>query len=108
MSKIDRERALLNPSEVFGSPDELLAYEGLSRSEKIEILRRWAYEAAELSVAEDEGMGELSVDDDVQARGGGEAARLMDAIRRGLRELGADAEETAGLTKHGSIPVPTK
>jgi hypothetical protein len=94
--KIDREKAYLNPAEVFASPEDVVEYAGLSREAKIEILRRWSYEAAELSVAEEEGMG------------GGEP-NLTDRIYRCLHELDAEIETgTAGLTKHGSIPAPAR
>jgi len=93
-SELDREAALRSPGEVFASPEDVLEHAGLSREEKIEILRRWSYDAAELEVAEEEGMG------------GGEPS-LNDRIHRCLHELDAPLEaETAGLTKHGSVPAP--
>jgi hypothetical protein len=52
----DLERARLNPGAVFVSPEQLVATATLTRAEKIELLRRWAYDAGELAVAEDEGM----------------------------------------------------
>jgi hypothetical protein len=94
--EIDREQALASPADVFASPEDVVEYTGLSREEKVEILRRWAYEAAELAVAEDEGMG------------GGEP-NLTDRIYQCLHWLDAETEtDTAGLTKHGSIPAPTR
>lgn len=59
----DLERARLDPASVFGTPERLIAHEGLSRDEKIELLRRWAYDVSELEVAEEEGMvgGESTV-----------------------------------------------
>lgn len=52
----DLERARLNPATVFATPEEILATPNLTRTEKIELLRRWAYDADELAVAEEEGM----------------------------------------------------
>lgn len=52
----DLERARLNPAAVFATPEEILATPNLTRTEKIELLRRWAYDADELAVAEEEGM----------------------------------------------------
>jgi hypothetical protein len=54
--KIDYNRALLDPASVFQTPEEVLEHEGLSRDQKIEILRRWKYDASEVAVAEEEGM----------------------------------------------------
>jgi hypothetical protein len=92
--EIDREKAFLNPAEVFDTPEDLTEYAGLSREEKIDLLRRWSYDAAELSVAEEEGMG------------GGEAD-FTARIHHCLRDLGADMDtEGLGHTKHGSVPSP--
>jgi hypothetical protein len=52
----DLERARLDPGSVFTSPEQLAATTTLTRAEKIDLLRRWAYDAGELAVAEDEGM----------------------------------------------------
>ncbi|MFP3874513.1 MAG: hypothetical protein ACLFQT_09800 [Thiohalophilus sp.] len=53
---IDLEKARLDPGSVFASPEVLANYPGLSPAQKIELLRRWAYDASELAVAEEEGM----------------------------------------------------
>lgn len=53
---IDFEAALLDPASVFAAPEDVLEAESLSREEKIEILRRWEYDASEIEVAEEEGM----------------------------------------------------
>lgn len=53
----DHEQAAIDPAAVFASPEDLVARPDLSRSEKLHLLRRWHYDACELSVAEDEGMG---------------------------------------------------
>ncbi|MGM0743344.1 MAG: hypothetical protein ACQEVT_17420 [Pseudomonadota bacterium] len=49
-------KAFLDPPDVFDSPLEVLADEELTKGQKIEILRRWVYDASEISVAEGEGM----------------------------------------------------
>lgn len=57
MTQEDRmRRALLDPASEFETPDEVLAAPSFTEPEKIEILRRWEYDASELSVAEEEGM----------------------------------------------------
>jgi hypothetical protein len=55
---IDLEKARLDPGSVFGTPRALCDHPGLTREQKIELLRRWAYDASELGVAEEEGMGD--------------------------------------------------
>lgn len=49
-------RALLDPAAEYRAPNDVLVDSDLSDSEKIEILRRWEYDASETSVAEEEGM----------------------------------------------------
>ena len=45
LSGLDLKRARLVPSAVFASPDEVLQAAGLSRAQKIAILRRWEFDA---------------------------------------------------------------
>lgn len=54
--KIDLEKALLDPASVFDTPEEVLKHDDLSKAQKIDILRRWEYDASEIAVAEEEGM----------------------------------------------------
>jgi len=86
---LDLERARLDPSSIFESPAALLADERLSREQKIEILRRWQYDANELAVAEEEGMG------------GGESSILPEIVEAlDVLDGGSDVEHTPP-TKHG-------
>jgi len=55
-STVDLEKALLDPGAVFAAPEDVLSCEGLTRQQKAEILRRWEYDASEVSVAVEEGM----------------------------------------------------
>jgi len=55
-NKPDYEQAKLDPGAVFASPEALRDHPGLTQAQKIELLRRWAYDASELAVAEEEGM----------------------------------------------------
>lgn len=50
------EQALLDPPSVFATPEAVLAEAGLADEQKVEILRRWANDAANISVAVEEGM----------------------------------------------------
>ena len=54
--RIDYDKALLDPASVFATPEEVLDRADLTREQKIEILRRWEYDASEIAVAEEEGM----------------------------------------------------
>jgi len=85
----DFETALLNPADVFKTPDEVVQRSDLSRDQKIQILRRWEYDARELQVAEEESMT-------------GPVATGLDTILAALRSLGAAAEiDRAAPTKQG-------
>ncbi len=53
---LDYDKALLDPASVFAAPEEVLERTDLSTEQKIEILRRWEYDASEVAVAEEEGM----------------------------------------------------
>ena len=50
------QRALLDPPAVYQTPGDVLSDQRLTKAQKVEILRRWEYDACEISVAEDEGM----------------------------------------------------
>jgi hypothetical protein len=88
---IDIKKALNNPSAVFKKPRKVVENNDLSREQKIEILRRWEYDARELQVADEEGMAP-AVPQPV----------VLDAILDALRSLGAPADvEHSAPTKHG-------
>jgi hypothetical protein len=54
---IDIRNAMLNPALVFLGPEDLLQRDELTREQKIEVLRRWKFDALQLQVAEEENMG---------------------------------------------------
>jgi len=87
---IDIEKALLDPSSVFETPEDVLTNGTLASDQKIEILRRWEYDAAEVSVAVEEGMP-------------GDDASLLRRILLALNELigGADNERSGPSKQHG-------
>jgi hypothetical protein len=66
---VDLERARLDPGAVFAGPEALRDHPGLTREQKVELLRRWEYDARELSTAEAEGMvgGEGAILDRIEA-----------------------------------------
>ena len=51
---IDVTKAMLDPTMVFKELKGVVASNELTRIQKIEILRRWEYDARELEVAEEE------------------------------------------------------
>ena len=54
---IDINRAMLDPSDVFTSPDEVVKNKDLTLAQKIKILRQWEYDEREMMIAEEENMG---------------------------------------------------
>src|SRR5919202_1266086 len=54
--EIDMEKALADPARVFAAPREVLEHPALSRRAKLEILRRWAWDARLIEIAEGEAM----------------------------------------------------
>ncbi len=84
---VEINKALFNPSSVFNSPSEVLKEKDLTRNQKIEILRRWEYDAIQLQVAEEENMQ-------------GQNGKILDEILMALKEINAENE-----FKH---PTPTK
>lgn len=86
---MDIKKALLDPTSIFTRPEDVLAEASLSREQKIEILRRWEYDARELEVADDENMGGGSPD-------------VLDRVLDALRRLDAEADlEKTPPTKQG-------
>ena len=56
MAEIDFERALNDPADVFGGPDEVVNHPALTREQKIRILKNWQLDASRLEGSEGEGM----------------------------------------------------
>lgn len=78
MTEIKKE--LLDPAQVFGDPSNVVSDLELTRDQKIEILRRWEFDAHELEVAEEEaGMSVLQPE-------------MFDRIVKALHALGAERD----------------
>ena len=91
-TKIDLKKARVSPAAVFETPEALLAHPGLSRADKIELLRRWELDAVEIQVAEEENMRP------------GEPSDLLDRVLKALHALDAGPDlNRPGPTKHGSV-----
>ncbi len=90
---IDLKRAMFDPARVFPSPAHVITARGLSREQKIEILRRWEYDARELQVATEENMPGGNNDDD-----------LLDRVMEALHKLGAEyTQHNEAPTKQGGV-----
>jgi hypothetical protein len=88
---IDYDQALLDPGSVFSQPEDILIHSALSREQKIEILRRWTYDASEVCVATEEGM----------PNGNGD---LLQRIHLALEQLADIDPDRSGPTKQRGIP----
>ena len=86
----DKDIAKHDPASVYKLPSKVLVDDALSRTEKIDILRRWAYDEREKAVAEEENM----------TRHDNERGNLLDEILRCLIVLGVDKDQDS--------PPPTK
>ena len=86
---MDYEKALLNPAKEFVSPRDVIAEQSLTQDQKIQVLRRWEYDALELEVAEEENMG-------------GDSSSILSEVLDALHSLNAkvDTEHTPP-TKQG-------
>lgn len=83
------DKAMLDPAEVFSAPEEVLNSDELTRDQKVQILRRWEYDARELEVAEEENMG-------------GGPPDLLSDIHAALRRLEQDGG-VSSPTKQGGV-----
>lgn len=92
MTPQELEAAMFKPGAVFRSPEKVIENTQLSRDQKIEILLRWEYDAAEEAVALEEGMP-------------GQDSDLLRRILLALSKLGAATDiEHAGPSKQHGIP----
>ena len=92
-TSLDVEPALFNPGSVFAAPEAVLVHDGLSKQQKLEILRRWEYDATEACVAVEEGMP------------GGESD-LLHRILLALDQLAGSIDvEQVGPTEQHGVPL---
>ena len=87
------ETAKHDPASVYKRPKDVLDDETLTRHEKIDILRRWAYDEREIAVAEEENM---------LCEGPEQRDNILDEVLKSLIKLGVDSDqEDPPPTKHG-------
>lgn len=86
---MDFKKALLNPAREFDRPMDVTTEQSLTQEQKIQVLRRWEYDALELEVAEEENMG-------------GGSPSMLSEILDALHRLNADVDtEHSPPTKQG-------
>ncbi|MGH2874182.1 MAG: hypothetical protein ACRDL5_17180 [Solirubrobacteraceae bacterium] len=83
---------MIDPAAAFHSPQDVIRDSRLRLREKIEILSRWAYDSAELSVAEEEGMD------------GGESTDMSEVLKA-LDEIATVDVQHCAPTKHAAFSV---
>lgn len=89
---VNLDDAKLDPSHFFKKPADVLSDESLTRHDKIDILKRWAYDEREIAVAEEENM----------TRENGGKENVLDEILRCLLVLGVDKDQNnSPPTKQG-------
>lgn len=93
MVKADLSQTLLDPAFAYREPESVVRDQTLCAEQKAEVLCRWAYDAIELAVADEEGM---SGGDAVDL---GRILKALDAVTGGF-----DTEHTAP-TKHAGFCV---
>ena len=89
----DFDQFLLDPGASFPRPDDVAGDLRLTWQQKIEILCHWAYDATELAVAEEEGMG------------GGESSNLQAVLNALVSITGGFSSERTGPTKHSGFII---
>jgi len=92
-AKPDMDQALQDPGAVFATPEAVLAHPALTRAEKIAILERWAYDAADIAVAVEEGMP-------------GNEEPLLRRVTLALQQLAGplDLDKAGPSKQHGLAP----
>ncbi len=92
LSDEDLQKALTDPASVFPAPQAVLDQDGLTDRQKIDILRRWEYDARELMVMEEEALPAT------------EPTATLDLVLDALHRLGAvDDRPQPSPTKQGGI-----
>lgn len=81
---VSLEKARIDPESAFKSPHAVVDDKTISRDDKIDILRRWSYDAREIAVAEEENM--MASNDDRHHI-------LLEEIQRCLLELGMKSND---------------
>ena len=85
-------KALVDPASIFPDPMSVVRESDLTKAQKIDILRRWEYDAREMQVADEEGPVSTC------------PGSLLDAVLAALHELGTGPDtEHSPPTKQGGV-----
>jgi hypothetical protein len=104
MDKQDFEKALLDVSKVFDSPEDIGRQADLTRAQKLKLLQQWEYDLQLLLVAAEENMPAQGKTSEP-----GKTAELVQRIHKLVAQMGAEADpEKGGPAKAGGIDVPEK
>jgi hypothetical protein len=104
MDKQDFDKAVLDVSKAFDSPEDICQHTDLTREQKLKLLQQWEYDLQLLLVAAEENMP--SQDKTSEA---GNTAELIRRIHKLVAQMGAEADpEKGGPAKAGGIDVPDK
>jgi len=86
---MDYEKAVLDPAAVFARPEDVCDASELNHAQKVEVLKRWEYDARQLIVAEEENMP-------------GDSGELLTQVLNALDRLGeTDRPGQSAPTKQG-------
>lgn len=104
MDKQDFDKAVLDVSKVFDSPEDICQHADLTRDQKLKLLQQWEYDLQLLLVAAEENMPAQG-----KASEAGNTAELVRRIHKLVAQMGAEADpEKGGPAKAGGIDVPDK
>jgi len=104
MDKQDFEKALLDVSKVFSSPENIFDHADLTREQKLKLLQQWEYDLQLLLVAAEENMPAQGKTSEP-----GKTADLIQRIHKLVAKMGAEADpEKTGPAKAGGIDVKEK
>jgi hypothetical protein len=110
MDKQEFEKALLDVSKAFASPEDICHHADLTREQKLKLLQQWEYDLQLLLVAAEENMPrQAETGDTTETTEPGDTAELVRRIHKLVAEMGAQADpEKTGPAKAGGIDVPGK
>jgi len=94
MDKQDFEKAVLDVSKVFDTPEDICHHADLTREQKLKLLQQWEYDLRSLQVAADEAMTSTKP---------GRTGELLKQVKDCRTELGIDrsSEKPGAPTKQG-------
>lgn len=75
----DFNKAFHDPRGSYNNPQEVIDDTSITKTQKIQVLKQWEYDARLLSMAEEENMP-------------GDSSNMLSRIHHALRELGAKAD----------------